>query len=182
MTETLKAKSLSHSHAACTGPLDPEGKFQPLLPTVCLQIQPSRDRSPPPDNMAPSVHQRLAGRFGGKFEAGGWLCGARRQSRCTGALIGTWMEDTGGKSARRPGRHLQVEASGSGNAAGVRQRLVGRFRGGERRACMHTPGGRSACSRGSQRAPWVVASRKHCAGPRRALWRCPAEASSRNEG
>jgi len=41
------------------------------------------------------------------------------------------MGDTGGKSARRPGRHLQVEASGPGNAAGVQQRLAGRFRGGE---------------------------------------------------
>ena len=48
------------------------------------------------------------------------------------------MGDTGGKSGRRPGRHLQVEASGPGNAAGVQQRLVGRFRGGENaqgRAC-----------------------------------------------
>ena len=41
------------------------------------------------------------------------------------------MGDTGGKSARRPGRHLQVEASGPGNAAGVQQRLAGRFGGGE---------------------------------------------------
>ena len=48
------------------------------------------------------------------------------------------MEDTGGKSGRRPGRHLQVEASGPGNAASVQQRLAGRFRGGENaqaRAC-----------------------------------------------
>ena len=41
------------------------------------------------------------------------------------------MEGTGGKSGRRPGRHLQVEASGPGNAASVQQRLAGRFRGGE---------------------------------------------------
>jgi len=39
------------------------------------------------------------------------------------------MEDTGGKSGRRPGRHLQVEASGPGNAASVQQRLAGRFGG-----------------------------------------------------
>ena len=39
------------------------------------------------------------------------------------------MGDTGGKSARRPERHLQVEASGPGNAAGVQQRLAGRFGG-----------------------------------------------------
>ena len=74
MAETLKAKSLSHSYAACTGPLDPEGKFQPLLPTVRLQIQPSRDRRPR-NIVAPSVHQRLAGRFGGKFEAEGGCAG-----------------------------------------------------------------------------------------------------------
>jgi len=41
------------------------------------------------------------------------------------------MRDIGGKSGRRPGRHLQVEASGPGNAAGVQQRLAGRFRGDE---------------------------------------------------
>ena len=41
------------------------------------------------------------------------------------------MRDTGGKSGRRPGRHLQVEASGPRNAASVQQRLAGRFRGGE---------------------------------------------------
>ena len=48
------------------------------------------------------------------------------------------MEDTVGKSGRRSGRHLQVEASGPGNAAGVQQRLAGQFRGGENaqgRAC-----------------------------------------------
>ena len=39
------------------------------------------------------------------------------QSRCAGALLGTYMRDIGGKSGRRPGRHLQVEASGPGNAA-----------------------------------------------------------------
>ena len=39
------------------------------------------------------------------------------------------MRDTGGKSGRRPARHLQVEASGPGNAAGVQQRLAGRFGG-----------------------------------------------------
>ena len=53
------------------------------------------------------------------------------QSRCAGALLGTYRRDIGGKSGRRPGRHLQVEASGPGNAAGVQQRLAGQFRGGE---------------------------------------------------
>ena len=41
------------------------------------------------------------------------------------------MGDTGGKSGRRPGRHLQVEASGLGNATSVQQRLAGRSRRGE---------------------------------------------------
>ena len=41
------------------------------------------------------------------------------------------MEDAGGKSGRRPARHLQVEASGPANAVSVQQRLAGRFRGGE---------------------------------------------------
>ena len=39
------------------------------------------------------------------------------------------MEDTGGKSGRRPGTHLQVEASGPRNATSVQQRLAGRFGG-----------------------------------------------------
>ena len=47
-------------------------------------------------------------------------------SRCAGALLGTWMGDTGGKSGRRPGRHLQVEASGPGNAASVQRGFVSR--------------------------------------------------------
>ena len=34
------------------------------------------------------------------------------------------MEDTGGKSGRRPARHLQVAASGLGNAASVQPRFV----------------------------------------------------------
>ena len=34
------------------------------------------------------------------------------------------MEDARGKSGRHPGRHLEVEASGLGNAASVRQRLA----------------------------------------------------------
>ena len=64
-------------------------------------------------------------RFGDSDEADGCAGSARRQSRCAGALLGTWMGDTGGKSGRRPGRHLQVEASGPGNAAIVQQRLAG---------------------------------------------------------
>ena len=55
--------------------------------------------------------------------------GARLQSRYAGALLGTWMEDTGGKSGRRPARHLQVEASGPRNATSVQQRLAARLGG-----------------------------------------------------
>ena len=47
------------------------------------------------------------------------------------------MEDRGGKSARCPGRHLQVEASGPGNAASVQQRLTGRFGEGGIWAAVH---------------------------------------------
>ena len=39
------------------------------------------------------------------------------------------MEDTGGKSGRRSGRHLQVEAFGPANATSVQQRLASRFGG-----------------------------------------------------
>ena len=50
------------------------------------------------------------------------------QSRCAGALLGTYMGDTGGKSGRRPARHLQVEASGPRNAASVQQEACGPIR------------------------------------------------------
>ena len=68
------------------------------------------------------------GSIRGKLDAAKLLCGARLQSRCAGALLGTWMEDTGGKSGRRPARHLQVEASGPAKAVSVQRRLAGRFR------------------------------------------------------
>ena len=41
------------------------------------------------------------------------------------------MGDTGGKSGRRPARHLQVEASGPRDDTIAQWRLAGRFRGGE---------------------------------------------------
>jgi len=41
------------------------------------------------------------------------------------------MGDTGGKSGRRPARHLQVEASGPANAVSVQPRLARRGRGCE---------------------------------------------------
>ena len=56
-------------------------------------------------------------------------------SRSAGALLGTCMEDTGGKSARRPGRPLQVEAFGPGNAASVQRRLAGVQIRRRRRCC-----------------------------------------------
>ena len=70
--------------------------------------------------------------FGGRFCIRRSRLRSLRHSRCAGALLGTCSRGTGGKSGRRPGRHLQVEASGPGNAASVQQRLVGRF-GGIRR-------------------------------------------------
>ena len=57
--------------------------------------------------------------------------GAAGRSKGLICLRLTWMEDAGGKSGRRPARHLQVEASGPRSATSVRQRLAGRFRGGE---------------------------------------------------
>ena len=51
--------------------------------------------------------------------------------RCAGALLGTYMRDIGGKSGRRPGSHLQVQASGPHNARPAHWRLVGRSRRGE---------------------------------------------------
>ena len=93
-----------------------------------LQVEASGPRN------AASVQQRLAGRFGWRFEAEGWFCGARLQSRCGYSLCETCMRDTGGKSGRRPGRHLQVEASGPRDdtiAQWSQWRLAARFRGGE---------------------------------------------------
>ena len=74
---------------------------------------------------------RLAGRFRRGEVAEGCAGGAEGRSKGLICLCGTWMEDTGGKSGRRPGSHLQVEASGPGNAASVQHRLAGRFRRGE---------------------------------------------------
>ena len=71
----------------------------------------------------------LAGRFGGKFEAEGCAGGARQQSRYARALLRTYMRDTGGKSGRRPGRHLQVEASGSEKCRGCAAKACGPIRG-----------------------------------------------------
>ena len=89
----------------------------------------------------------------GEFDAAKLLRGARLQSRCAGGLRGTWMEDTGGKSGRRPGRHLQVEASGPGNARPAHWRLAGRFRRGEvAEGCAGGAAGRSKgliCLRGA---------------------------------
>ena len=72
------------------------------------------------------------------------LCGARLQSRCAGGLLGSWMEHTGGKSGRRPERHLQVEAFGPANATIVQCGLAGRsWRGTEVEGCAGGAGGRS---------------------------------------
>ena len=76
---------------------------------------------------AASVQQRLAGRFRRGEVAEGCAGGAEGRSKALICVLGTWMRDTGGKSGRRPARHLQVGASSPGNAATVQQRLVGRF-------------------------------------------------------
>ena len=67
------------------------------------------------------------------------------------------MGDTGGKSGRRPGRHLQVEASGPGNAASVQQRLAGRF-GGDltRRNCRAGPGSKVDAPEASSGPEWKI--------------------------
>ena len=83
-----------------------------------------------PGNAA-SVQQRLAGRFRRGEVAEGCAGGAEGRSKTLICLRETWMGDTGGKSARRPGSHLQVEASGPRNATSVQQRLAGRSRSGE---------------------------------------------------
>ena len=83
-----------------------------------------------PGNARPA-HWRLAGRFRRGEVAEGCAGGAAGRSKGLICLRGAWMEDTGGKSGRRPGRHLQVEAFGPGNARPAHWRLAGRFRGGE---------------------------------------------------
>ena len=60
------------------------------------------------------AHWRHAGRFRRGEVTEGCAGGAEGRSKRLICLRRTWMEDTGGKSGRRPGRHLQVEASGLG--------------------------------------------------------------------
>ena len=67
------------------------------------------------------------------------------------------MEDTGGKSGRRPGRHLQVEASGPGNAASVQRRLAGRFGGKfEAKGGRAGPGGKVDAPELSSGPAWEI--------------------------
>ncbi len=71
-----------------------------------------------PGNARPA-HWRLAGRFRRGEVTEGCAGGAAGRSKGLICLRVTWMRDAGGKSGRRPGCHLQVEASdprGSGNA------------------------------------------------------------------
>ena len=78
-----------------------------------------------------TAHWRLVGRFRRGEVVEGCAGGAEGRSKRLICLRRTWMEDTGGKSGRRPGRHLQVEASGPGNARPAHWRLAGRFRRGK---------------------------------------------------
>ena len=55
---------------------------------------------------------------------GGCAGGAEGRSKGLICPLRTWMEDRGGKSARRPARHLQVEASGPGTASSVQLGLT----------------------------------------------------------
>ena len=67
------------------------------------------------------------------------------------------MGDTGGKSARRPGSHLQVEASGLGNAASVQQRLADRFGGKfETESGRAGPGGKVDAPEPSSGPVWEI--------------------------
>ena len=69
-----------------------------------LQVEASR-----PGN-ARSAHWRLAGRLRRGKVTEGCVGGAAGRSKGLICLHVTWMEDRGGKSGRRPGRHRQVEA------------------------------------------------------------------------
>ena len=90
-----------------------------------LQVEASGPRNARP------AHWRLAGRSRRGEVVEGCAGGAEGRSKTLICLRGTWMDDTGGKSARRPGSHLQVEASGPGNAASVQHRLASRSQRGE---------------------------------------------------
>ena len=126
-----------------------------------LQVEASGPRN------AASVQQRRAGRSRRGEVAEGCACGAEGRSKGLICLRVTWMGDTGGKSARRPGTHLQVEASGPRNAASVQQRRAGRFRGSllrsvacSRRAVPYfAPARRGGAGNVAQRRCWWVASR-----------------------
>ena len=80
---------------------------------------------------ATSVQQRLAGRSRRGEVVEGCTGGAAGRSKGLICRRVTWMGYTGGKSGRRPARHLPVEASGPGNARPAHWRLAARFRGGE---------------------------------------------------
>eukprot|EP01045_Picozoa_sp_COSAG04_P013587 COSAG04_NODE_971_length_9098_cov_6.273253_6_plen_498_part_00 len=92
-----------------------------------------------------------------QFDAAKLLCVAKGQSRCAGARLGTYMGDTGAKSGRRPGRHLQVEASGLRDAASVQPRLVGRFGGNlTRRNCCAGRGSKVDAPEASSGPGWKI--------------------------
>ena len=69
----------------------------------------------------PDLHWRHAGRFRRGEVTEGCAGGAEGRSKRLICLRRTWMEDTGGKSGRRPGRHLQVEASSPGGMLSSRE-------------------------------------------------------------
>ena len=123
----------------------PAGAARPLRPRRRRLAQPRPPKTGPMQRFRRLCPRVTAKRPDlGEFDAAKLLCGARLQSRCAGALLVTCMGDTGGKSGRRPGRHLQVEAFGPGNARPAHWRHAGRFRRGEvRQGCAGGAAGRS---------------------------------------
>ena len=136
----------------------PAGAARPLRPRRRRLAQPRPPKTGPMQRFRRLCPRVTAKRPDlGEFDAAKLLCGARLQSRCAGALLGTRMEDTGGKSGRRPARHLQVEASGPGNAASVQQRLAGRFGGNlTRRNCCAGPGSKVGAPEASSGPGWGI--------------------------
>ena len=90
-----------------------EGVSRPTARTHTSKSQPQRVRR------LTKLRRAKASRFGRGHVAGGRVCGGWVEPDAARGAVRSSSEDIEGKSGRRPGRHLQVEASGPGNAAGV---------------------------------------------------------------
>ena len=71
--------------------------------------------------------ERLVGQFRRGEVVEGCAGGAEGRSKRPICLRATWMGDRGGKSGRRPERHLQVAASGLGDVVSCAPRAAGGF-------------------------------------------------------